>query len=207
MVGAGPTGIETAELAEAGRAVTLVCGSVLGPHFREPARKATARRLRKLAPTSSTATARPSSRSARMPLYSPTGAGYPVARPSGPPDSAYQIWPDQESGLRTDAVGRLLTDETLTSLGDDRIVAAMMLHPLRRAPRMTASQGRDAAGARRRHCAGTHRRYRSLADQPGITHRREGGRLHAQESGAHSDSRCPDDKVLYRLHHIARPLP
>jgi NADH dehydrogenase FAD-containing subunit len=28
------------------------------------------------------------------------------------------------SGLRTDALGRLLTDETLTSVDDDRIVAA-----------------------------------------------------------------------------------
>lgn len=34
VVGAGPTGIETAaELAEAGRTVTLVCGGVLGPYL------------------------------------------------------------------------------------------------------------------------------------------------------------------------------
>ena len=34
VVGAGPTGIETAaELAEQGRRVTLVCGGVLGPYL------------------------------------------------------------------------------------------------------------------------------------------------------------------------------
>jgi NADH dehydrogenase len=46
--------------------------------------------------------------------------------------SALTVWaagfgvPDlaKASGLRTDAIGRLLTDETLTSLDDDRIVAA-----------------------------------------------------------------------------------
>ncbi len=46
--------------------------------------------------------------------------------------SAVTVWtagfgvPDlaSRSGLRTDALGRLLTDETLTSVTDDRIVAA-----------------------------------------------------------------------------------
>lgn len=124
VVGAGPTGIETAaELAEAGRAVTLVCGSVLGPYFREPARKATAKRLRKLG------------------THIIDGDGATVVEVG--PDavvladgrripSRATIWtagfgvPDlaRSSGLRTDAVGRLLTDETLTSLDDDRIVAA-----------------------------------------------------------------------------------
>lgn len=47
VVGAGPTGIETAaELAEQGRAVTLVCGGVLGPYLSRSGRRATARRLR-----------------------------------------------------------------------------------------------------------------------------------------------------------------
>ena len=49
VVGAGPTGIETAaELAEQGRAVTLVCGPVLGPYLSTPGRRSVARRLRKL---------------------------------------------------------------------------------------------------------------------------------------------------------------
>ena len=49
VVGAGPTGIETAaELAEQGRAVTLVCGPVLGPYLSTPGRRSVAKRLRKL---------------------------------------------------------------------------------------------------------------------------------------------------------------
>src|SRR5690606_33251465 len=40
VIGGGPTGIETAaELAERGRAVTLVCGSVLGPYLHPKARR------------------------------------------------------------------------------------------------------------------------------------------------------------------------
>jgi NADH:ubiquinone reductase (H+-translocating) len=46
VVGAGPTGIETAaELAEQGRPVTLVCGDVLGPYLHPDGRRAVARRL------------------------------------------------------------------------------------------------------------------------------------------------------------------
>ncbi|WP_232835896.1 FAD-dependent oxidoreductase [Actinocorallia populi] len=46
VVGAGPTGIETAaELAEAGRAVTLVCGGVLGPYLHARGRRSVAGRL------------------------------------------------------------------------------------------------------------------------------------------------------------------
>src|SRR5215213_4393151 len=45
VVGAGPAGIETAaELAEAGRRVTLVCGGVLGPYLHPRARRRRARR-------------------------------------------------------------------------------------------------------------------------------------------------------------------
>ena len=52
VVGAGPTGIETAaELAEAGRPVTLVCGDVLGPYLHPRGRRAVARRLAALGVT------------------------------------------------------------------------------------------------------------------------------------------------------------
>ena len=52
VVGAGPTGIETAsELAELGRKVTLVCGKVLGPYLHPRARRAVAARLAKLGVT------------------------------------------------------------------------------------------------------------------------------------------------------------
>ena len=124
VVGAGPTGLETAaELAEAGRVVTLVCGSVLGPYFREPARKASAKRLRKLGTqiiegdgatvvevhADEVVLADGRRIPSRVTIWT---AGF------GVPDLA------KSSGLRTDSVGRLLTDETLTSLDDDRIIAA-----------------------------------------------------------------------------------
>lgn len=49
VVGAGLTGVELAgELAEAGRRVTLICGTQLLPSVGEPARRAAAKRLRKL---------------------------------------------------------------------------------------------------------------------------------------------------------------
>ncbi|TFV61060.1 FAD-dependent oxidoreductase [Mycobacterium sp. PS03-16] len=124
VVGAGPTGIETAaELAEEGRAVTMVCGSVLGPYFSTPARRSTARRLRTLGvtvidgPGATVTEVTPRSvvladgreLSSVVTIWS---AGFAV------PDLAVR------SGLRTDGIGRLLTDETLTSLDDPRIIAA-----------------------------------------------------------------------------------
>ena len=49
VVGAGLTGIETAaELAEQGRAVTLVCGGMLAPSLSEPGRRSVAKWLAKL---------------------------------------------------------------------------------------------------------------------------------------------------------------
>jgi NADH dehydrogenase len=121
VVGGGPTGIETAsELAEQGRAVTLVCGDVLGPYLHPRGRRSVARQLAKLGvtvlETKVTAVARDAVRLS-------DGSTLP---------SAVTIWtagfgvPDlaARSGLTTDAVGRLLTDETLTSVDDARIVAA-----------------------------------------------------------------------------------
>ncbi|MCO5994868.1 NAD(P)/FAD-dependent oxidoreductase [Actinoallomurus rhizosphaericola] len=124
VVGAGPAGIETAaELAEKGRAVTLVCGGELGPYLHPRGRRAVAGRLARLGVTvldgpgtNVTAVTRESVR---------LGDGREL--PSG-----LTIWtagfgvPDlaARSGLSTDALGRLLTDETLTSVDDVRIIAA-----------------------------------------------------------------------------------
>ncbi|WP_280345369.1 NAD(P)/FAD-dependent oxidoreductase [Nocardia abscessus] len=124
VVGGGPTGIETAaELAEQGRTVTLVCGGVLGPYLHHRARRTARKYLAELGvsvlegpDTSVTAVTREAVELAD---------GRAVA-------SQHTIWtagfgvPDlaARSGLRTDAAGRLLTDETLTSLDDERIVAA-----------------------------------------------------------------------------------
>ncbi|MEH0825668.1 MULTISPECIES: NAD(P)/FAD-dependent oxidoreductase [unclassified Micromonospora] len=124
VVGAGPTGIETAaELAEAGRTVTLVCGEVLGPYLHPRGRRSVAKRLAKLGVTvleGPDATVTAVTRDAVL-----LGDGRELR-------STVTIWtagfgvPDLagRSGLSTDALGRLLTDETLTSVDDVRIVAA-----------------------------------------------------------------------------------
>ncbi|MFD4373704.1 NAD(P)/FAD-dependent oxidoreductase [Streptomyces sp. NPDC058486] len=124
VVGAGPTGIETAaELAETGRAVTLVCGGVLGPYLHTRARRSVAGRL------------------AELGVAVVDGAGTRVAEVTRDTvrladgrelPSRVTIWtagfgvPDlaARSGLSTDALGRLRTDETLTSVDDERVVAA-----------------------------------------------------------------------------------
>jgi NADH dehydrogenase len=124
VVGAGPSGIETAaELADQGRRVTLVCGGLLGPYLHPRSRLAVARQLRRLGVTvlhgpGSTVTA-----------VGPDAVGLDDGRrlPSG-----VTVWaagfsvPDlaRHSGLSTDATGRLRTDETLTSVDDVRVVAA-----------------------------------------------------------------------------------
>ncbi|MFD4432735.1 NAD(P)/FAD-dependent oxidoreductase [Nocardia sp. NPDC058497] len=124
VVGAGPTGIETAaELAEQGRNVTLICGDVLGPYLHPRGRRSVAKRLATLGVTV---------------LEGPEAKVIEVARDvvrlSGGHTlhSAVTIWttgfgvPDLalRSGLSTDTVGRLLTDESLTSIDDPHIVAA-----------------------------------------------------------------------------------
>ncbi|MFD5795831.1 NAD(P)/FAD-dependent oxidoreductase [Streptomyces diastatochromogenes] len=124
VVGAGPSGIETAaELAEQGRTVTLVCGGVLGPYLHPRGRRSVANRLAKLGVTVLDG-----------PDTKVTAVTRDAVRLSGGRElpSAVTIWtagfgvPDLavRSGLSTDALGRLLTDETLTSVDDVRIVAA-----------------------------------------------------------------------------------
>ncbi|MVU78564.1 FAD-dependent oxidoreductase [Nocardia sp. ET3-3] len=136
VVGAGPTGIETAaELAEAGRTVTLVCGGLLGPYLRTPARRSVARRLTGLGVTIVDG---PHAKVAAVTAHTVVlGDGRELP-------SAITVWtagfgvPDlaTRSGLSTDALGRLRTDETLTSIDDPRILAtgdaaAPTDHPLR----------------------------------------------------------------------------
>lgn len=124
VVGAGPTGIETAaELAEQGRAVTLVCGEVLGPYLHPRGRRSVAKRLRRLGVTVLTGPDATVTAVRRDGVQLSGGQALP---------SAVTIWtagfgvPDlaSRSGLSTDAAGRLLTDETLTSLDSPSIVAA-----------------------------------------------------------------------------------
>jgi NADH dehydrogenase len=122
VVGGGLTGIETAaELAGQGRPVTLVCGGILGPSLSSRGRRSVAKWLRKLGVNVVESVAASQVRWDAVVLTD--GVVLP---------SAVTVWtagfavPDlaARSGLRTDALGRLLTDETLTSVDDERIVAA-----------------------------------------------------------------------------------
>ncbi|MGW4162516.1 NAD(P)/FAD-dependent oxidoreductase [Streptomyces sp. NPDC004788] len=124
VVGGGPTGVETAaELSEQGRHVTLVSGGVLAPYLHPKARAAVAGRLAALG---TTVLDGPGTRVTAVTRDTVTLADGRELR------SAVTVWttgfavPDlaTNSGLRTDPAGRLLTDETLTSVDDERIVAA-----------------------------------------------------------------------------------
>ncbi|MEU3271366.1 FAD-dependent oxidoreductase [Saccharomonospora sp. NPDC006951] len=124
VVGAGPTGIETAaELAEQGRAVTLICGSTVGPYLHPRARRTARKYLTKLGVD--VIEGSESTVVAVTPDAVKLGDGRTVA-------SRVTVWTSGfgiselagRSGLRTDSAGRLLTDETLTSIDDERIVAA-----------------------------------------------------------------------------------
>ncbi|WP_431220228.1 NAD(P)/FAD-dependent oxidoreductase [Leifsonia xyli] len=124
VVGAGPAGIEVAaELAEQGRTVALLSGGQLGPSLHPRARRSVARRLAALG----------------VALYDGPGSRVVTVAQDAVEladgrtlTSAVTVWttgfsvPDlaRRSGLSTDPEGRLLTDETLTSVDDERIVAA-----------------------------------------------------------------------------------
>lgn len=122
VVGAGLTGIETAsELAEQGRQVTLVCGEALGPSLSRRGRRSVAKRLRGFGVNVLESATVTEVRWDAVVLSD--GAVLP---------SAATIWtagfavPDlaARSGLSTDPMGRLLTDETLTSVDNPYVVAA-----------------------------------------------------------------------------------
>ncbi|WP_280235853.1 NAD(P)/FAD-dependent oxidoreductase [Nocardia cyriacigeorgica] len=124
VVGGGPTGIEAAaELAGQGRSVTLVAGGVVGPYLHHRARRTARKYL------------------AGLGVQVLEGADASVAAVRADAveladgrtlASAVTVWAAgfgvpglaAVSGLSTDAAGRLRTDETLTSIDDDRIVAA-----------------------------------------------------------------------------------
>lgn len=123
VVGGGLTGIETAaELAEQRPegTVTLISGPTLGPSLSNPGRRSVTRQLDRLG--------------VRIVQDTVIGvrADAVVLTDGTVVPSAATVWtagfgvPDlaSRSGLSTDALGRLLTDETLTSVDDERIVAA-----------------------------------------------------------------------------------
>ncbi|GAA4602544.1 FAD-dependent oxidoreductase [Actinoallomurus liliacearum] len=124
VVGAGPAGIETAaELAEQNRRVTLVCGGALGPYLHPRGRRSVAKWLARLGVTVLDGPGTKVTAVTRDVVRLGDGRAVP---------SEVTIWtagfgvPDlaARSGLSTDALGRLRTDETLTSVDDARVVAA-----------------------------------------------------------------------------------
>lgn len=166
VVGGGLTGIETAaELAEQGRTVTLVCGGMAAPSFSAPGRRSIVRWLsRHGVAVLEAATVTEVQRDAVV-----LAGGAVLA-------SALTIWtagfgvPDlaRVSGLRTDELGRLLTDETLTSVDDDRVVAAGDAgapsgKPLRMSCYAAGPLGAQAADTVLSHIAGTEPRVLSVA--------------------------------------------
>ena len=121
VVGGGLTGIEAAsELAGQGRPVTLVCGEMLGPSLHAAGRRSVAKALRKLGVD------------VREAVVAEVRADALVLRDGTVLPSAVTVWtagfgvPDlaAASGLATDALGRLLTDDTLTSVDNPWIMAA-----------------------------------------------------------------------------------
>jgi NADH:ubiquinone reductase (H+-translocating) len=148
VVGGGLTGIETAaELAQQGRPVTLICGGGLGPSLSTRGRRSVGRRLRRLGVDVLESVTVNEVRWDAVVLSD--GAILPSAATVwtagfGVPDLATR------SGLRTDALGRLLTDETLTSIDDEHIVAAgdsaaPSGHPLRMSCQAAGPLGAQAA--------------------------------------------------------------
>ena len=160
VVGAGLTGTETAaELAEQGYEVTLMCGGTLLPSLSEPGRRSAAKWLERHGvtvfdgPGSTVVEVTGGSvllNSGRRVLSLATiwTAGFGVPGLAG------------ASGLSTDAMGRLLTDETLTSVDDPRVVAAGDAaapsgQPLRMSCQAAVPLGAQAANTVLSHIAGT----------------------------------------------------
>jgi NADH dehydrogenase len=124
VVGGGLTGIEAAsELAEQlpATTVTLLCGGILAPSIGEKARRSVWRQLSRLGVEVLDDAVVAELRADHVRLTD--GRVLP---------SALTVWtagfgvPDlaARSGLTTDEMGRLITDETLTSIDDSRVVAA-----------------------------------------------------------------------------------
>jgi NADH:ubiquinone reductase (H+-translocating) len=158
VVGGGLTGIETAaELAQERGSVTLVCGAKLGPSLSEPGRRSVARQLARLGVRVVEGTAVTEVREFSVLLADGRelpGAVTVWTAGFGVPDLAAR------SGLSTDTIGRLLTDETLTSIDDDRIVAAGDAvapsdHPLRMSCQAATPLGAQAANTVLSRIAGT----------------------------------------------------
>jgi NADH dehydrogenase len=103
--------------------VTLVCGDVLGPYFSESTRRSVTKRMRKLGVTVVDGPGAKVTEVRKDSVQLAEGRELPAVvtiwtAGFGVPDLAAR------SGLATDAIGRLLTDETMTSVDNFYIVGA-----------------------------------------------------------------------------------
>ncbi|MGH3780621.1 MAG: NAD(P)/FAD-dependent oxidoreductase [Pseudonocardiaceae bacterium] len=158
VVGGGLTGIETAaELAQARTSVSLLCGGRLGPSLSPQGRGSVAHQLHRLGVTV-----------VEDAIVTEVRADAVVLADGRELDSAVTVWTAgfgvpqlaARSGLSTDVLGRLLTDETLTSVDDDRIIAAGDAaspsgQPLRMSCQAAGPLGVQAANTVRSRIAGT----------------------------------------------------
>lgn len=122
VVGGGLTGVEAAsEFAEDGRPVTLVCGKILAPSVGKSGRKSLRKQLKKLNVSVLEGVS-----------VASVAADHVVLSDGRSVESSATVWTAgfgvpglaRSSGLSTDALGRLITDETLTSIDDPYILAA-----------------------------------------------------------------------------------
>ncbi|MCK8615040.1 NAD(P)/FAD-dependent oxidoreductase [Gordonia sp. C13] len=125
VVGGGLTGVELAgELAERGFAVTLAGGGVVAPSVGERGHRATLRQLGRLgvdvledARVTAVAASRVLIETEGREQVLPSAATVFATGFRAPALAA-------DSGLTTDGIGRLQTDDSLTSVDDDRILGA-----------------------------------------------------------------------------------
>ncbi|WP_116999390.1 FAD-dependent oxidoreductase [Desertimonas flava] len=199
VVGAGLTGIETAsELAENGYRVTLVCGGQLGPYLSTRGRRSVAKVLRKLGV-----------HILEAPAVTKVTADAVVLSDGSEHPTSVTIWTAgfavpalaAASGLRTDDVGRLLTDETLTSIDDDRVLAAGDSAspsgvPLRMSCQMAGPLGMTAAETVLSRVAGT---TPAVIDQASFGACVSLGRRSGIVQFAHKDDRAIDLSSTGRL--------
>lgn len=145
VVGGGLTGIETAaELAQERTSVSLLCGGQLGPSLSPQGRRSVTRQLHRLGVTV-----------VEDAIVTEVRSDAVVVAGGRQLPSAVTVWAAgfgvpqlaARSGLSTDALGRLLTDETLASVDDPRILAAGDAASPSGQPSRMSCQGASRIGA------------------------------------------------------------
>ncbi|MGC0366741.1 NADH dehydrogenase [Rhodococcus sp. 27YEA15] len=162
IVGGGSTGVEvSAELAESGRRVRLICAGEPAPTLSERGRRSTRRVLRRLGVEIHEQTCVTEVRRESVLVVDRDGVVTELPGVATVITAGFEV-PDlaRRSGLTTDDLGRLSTDETLTSVDDPRIVAAGDAsapsgHPLRMSCQAAEPLGAQSANTILSRIAGT----------------------------------------------------